>query len=183
MTRFFPLGVLLFLACATPQNTNLVDRQGRLLDEEAERTAVGNDDPLPPDTARVRVKADHTGINAEVGRRVLTRSEVQAIQRSGPGKLLQYVKVAPAFWSSRFLGFRLEKIRSKDARTHPPNLMQGDVILRINKVRIKTPDDFFSAFQTLDKAQKIVFDIWRNEKRILVSYDIIDGEPKQTGSR
>ena len=185
MTRFLPLLCLFILACATPLDKT-ANRRGRLLDEEAERVAGQSQIPTTTDTKttpQVRVTPGRVGIDAQTGRRILSRSEINAIRKAGPGKILQFVEVAPAFWSSRFLGFRLKRIHTADARARPPHLMEGDVILRINKVRIKTPDDFFLVFQTLEKAQNIVFDIWRKEKRILVSYEIRDPEPAQTWSR
>ena len=108
------------------------------------------------------------------GAPVLLRSEVEQAIAAGPGRLLGFLRVRPHAMKRRFLGFEIVEILAPDRRFHPPHLRPGDVILQINGIRMKQPENLFNALQSLRTAAKLEFDIWRAEKRVLVTYTIQD---------
>jgi len=72
----------------------------------------------------------------------------------------------------RFLGFEILELLAPDRRFQPPYLRPGDVILQINGIRMKQPENLFAALQALRTAESLEFDIWRAEKRVIVAYFI-----------
>ncbi len=125
--------------------------------------------PLPPASSSL-----NASLAAAPGARHFRRSELNRVIEKGPGHILQFVRVAPSYKSRRFLGFKLNQVLSKDARFQAPNVSMGDIILRINKVRIQTPGDFHKAFLTLKDAKEIEFDILRDTNRFLVVYPVLN---------
>ncbi len=108
------------------------------------------------------------------GAPILKRSEIEDAVAAGPGRLLGYVRVRPYSMKRRFLGFQILELLSSDARFQPPYLRRGDVILQINGIRMKQPENLYAALQSLRSAKTLEFDVWRNEKRVIVSYGIED---------
>ena len=115
------------------------------------------------------------------GRLVVTPSELNAVVAGGPGRLLSYVRVSPAFRSSRFLGHRVEKLLTGDPRFLPPNLRTGDVILRVNGFRVERPEQYIKAFESLKGAKEISFDLFRDEKRVRLVYAVEEQAPGGPG--
>ncbi len=102
----------------------------------------------------------------------LLRSEVKKAVVAGTGRLLGFVRVRPHSMKRRFLGFEIVELRASDSRFQPPHIRPGDVILQINGIRMKSPENLFDALQTLRFAPSLEFDIWREEKRVIVAYTI-----------
>jgi len=125
--------------------------------------------PLPPASESL-----DASLAAAPGARHFRRSELNKIIKGGPGHVLKFVRVAPSRKNRRFLGFRLDQVLTHDARFQSPNVSVGDVILRINKVRIQTPGDFHKAFLTLNEATEVEFDILRGSNRFLVVYPVLN---------
>jgi len=103
-----------------------------------------------------------------------SRREIQSVLSRGPGALLQKVRVQPFLKNNKFLGFQILWIDSEHPRFQAPYLQTGDTILRVNGVRIRRPEDYLTAFQSLKTADVVEFDIWRNEERLLIEYRIMD---------
>ena len=110
--------------------------------------------------------------SAEGGTPTLLRAEVDRVVEGGAGRLLAQVRVQPAFRSSRFLGYRVEEILATDSRFRPPHLRPGDVILRVNGFKIGRPEQFIQAFESLRDADEVVFDLWREARRVRLVYPI-----------
>lgn len=93
----------------------------------------------------------------------LTRAEAQALVARGLGSFLATVRVSPVFQAGRFQGFRLD-----DAENLPEwqragaDLRRGDVLVRINGVRIERPEQALWAFERLRVLPAITVEFLRD---------------------
>ena len=111
-------------------------------------------------------------VDRRAGRLVVTPEELEAVVAGGPGRLLSYLRVSPAFRSSRFLGYRILEILTADPRFGPPHLLTGDIVLRANGFRVERPEQYIKAFESLKGAREISLDLFRDEKRVRLVYAV-----------
>lgn len=163
------LGVIAMLACGSSKQANPTPPR-------AESRPIALPAPLPPASSSL-----DASLAAAPGARHFRRSELNRVVEKGPGHILKFVRVAPSHKARRFLGFQLDQVLTQDTRFQAPNVSVGDIILRINKVRIQTPGDFHEAFQTLKDAKEIEFDILRGSNRFLVIYPVLNDVTIQPG--
>ena len=152
---------------------------------KAENAAPNAETPAQAAPAGAEPRVIVRPLETRGGRPVVTTSELGAVVAGGPGRLLSYVRVSPAFRSSRFLGHRIEELLTDDPRFRAPHLRKGDVILRINGFRVERPEQYIKAFESLKGAREISFDLFRDEKRVRLVYDVEDrpaGGPGHQGA-
>ena len=92
----------------------------------------------------------------------LTRGEIEGLVRGGLGVLLGRVEVTPVMSAGRFVGFRLDAAQDLDAwHAAGADIRLGDVIVRVNGVRVERPEQAQWAFERLRIAQAIEVDVLR----------------------
>lgn len=98
--------------------------------------------------------------SAEPG--VVTETELQRLQQFGPSVVMQHVETAPAHEDDEFVGFEIVGV-SETARGYIESKLQpGDVVTHVNLVRLERPDDYMEAWDTLEDAEQIRFDVVRD---------------------
>jgi type II secretory pathway component PulC len=105
----------------------------------------------------------------------LTRAEVEALVAQGLGTFLARVEVSPVFARGRFVGFRLDSAEDLEAwRAAGADVQVGDVILRVNGIRIERPEQALWAFERLRIAHAIEVDLLRDGAPRTVRSPILD---------
>jgi type II secretory pathway component PulC len=105
----------------------------------------------------------------------LTRSEADALVAQGLGAWLARVRVAPVFQTGHFVGFRLEAARDLDAwHAAGADVRVGDVIQRVNGIRMERPEQALWAFERLRIAQAIEVQLLRDGSTVTVRSPIVD---------
>ncbi len=105
----------------------------------------------------------------------LTRAEVETALTRGLGVFLARVDVSPAMTNGRFVGFRLERADDiDDWHSAGADIRIGDVILRVNGIRIERPEQALWAFERLRIARAIDVDLIRNGAPRTISTPIVD---------
>lgn len=94
------------------------------------------------------------------------RSEV--INQISSGNFLRYINIVPVNNPS---GLKVTYV-SPRSFIYKLGIRPGDVILSINDVRIKTPEDSFSAFEQLKNADSITVIVLRNGKKVKLHYEL-----------
>jgi type II secretory pathway component PulC len=82
--------------------------------------------------------------------------------------------VKPSLKGNKFLGFQILWMSTDQPRFRAPFLHVGDIILQVNGIRMGRPEDYLAAFEALKTAQKVSFDIWRKDERLLIDYPIVE---------
>ena len=105
----------------------------------------------------------------------LTRGEIEALVRGGLGVLLGRVEVTPVMAAGRFVGFRLDAAQDLDAwHAAGADIRLGDVIVRVNGVRVERPEQAQWAFERLRIAQAIEVDLLREGAPTHIRAPIVD---------
>jgi type II secretory pathway component PulC len=108
----------------------------------------------------------------------IQRDELLKVLAKGPGALLAMVETEPYRRNGRFVGFKI--VRFASGAPGVIYLRRGDVIKAVNGLPVASPDDYFRAFQELQVASELRFDILRDDAPLLLTYPIIEslGEAK-----
>lgn len=124
--------------------------------ESAAPASVGTDRPRPPGP--------------------LTRPEVEALVARGLGVLLSRVDVSPVLDAGHhFVGFRLDRAEDlADWNAAGADVHLGDVIVRVNGIRIEHPEQALWAFERLRIARSIDVDLVRNGTPVTIRSPIVD---------
>ena len=80
------------------------------------------------------------------------------------------VETEPHRVGGRFRGFRI--LRFVHGEPSALDLRTGDVVCAINGKSIASPDDFFAAYQALQSAAELRFDLIRNGDTVTLAYPI-----------
>ena len=102
----------------------------------------------------------------------IRRGDLTAILDRGPGAVLAMVETEPHRENGQFVGFTLS--RFPGGAPAALDLREGDVLLKVNGLRIATPDDYFRAFQELKVASELRFEILRGDKRLTLTYPVVN---------
>ncbi len=131
-------------------------------------------DVLPEDEAVAEVPAPPEGGAAEGGELVVKRADVVAGLKKGPGWALGQVAVKPSRdGAGDFVGFEVDAFTPGASAIMSPPLKRGDVITHLMGVRLKSPDDYMSAWQLVNGSDTLridyvrdgapLFSVWRVE--------------------
>jgi hypothetical protein len=106
----------------------------------------------------------------------LTRADVEALVAGGLGAFLARIEVSPVMSRGRFVGFRLDAAQDlADWRAAGADIRLGDIVLRINGVRIERPEQAMWAFERLRIVSAIEVELLRDGAPVTVRYPIVDG--------
>lgn len=104
------------------------------------------------------------GSSAE--RYTVKRKEI--IEQISSGDFLKYINIVPLKEPPGL------KVNYVDPRSfiYKLGIRPGDVILSINEIRIRTPEDSFAAFEKLKSADEITITVMRKGKELKLHYEI-----------
>ncbi len=119
-----------------------------------------------------RAKPAKASFARKVGERqyLLDSSKVQQ-SLENPEKILTDARLLPNFKNGRQEGFSISEV-VPDGLYHSLGLRNGDILLRINGLKISNPEVAIQAMSALRGMNKINLDIIRNGKNISMSYQI-----------
>lgn len=136
--------------------------------ETPERPEVMNDAPpvvvLRPETPSA---LDANG--------ALRRTAVDAFLAEGPHAVLGAAALVPARNASgSVLGFRIEAITSDGAFLTAAGLQTGDVVTKVNGQSIVLPDQFMSAWEAMDDADRLRVEVLRDGDELVLEWPIAE---------
>ena len=102
----------------------------------------------------------------------IRRGDLSTILAKGPGAVLAMVETEPFRQNGKFAGFTIARFKKG-----PPavvDLREGDVLQSVNGLRIVSPDDYFRAFQELQVASELRFDILRDGVPRTFTYKVVE---------
>ena len=128
--------------------------------ELPESMEVLEERPAAGDVAAV--PAPPEGSAGTGGELVVKRADVVAGLKKGPGWALGQVSVKPSRDSAGdFVGFEVDSFSPAAGPVMSPPLQRGDVITHLMGVRLKSPDDYMSAWQLVNGSDTLRIDYVR----------------------
>ena len=104
----------------------------------------------------------------------LDRADVDAFLAQGPGWFVRHVAMEPAHLGDQFVGHRIVSFFESDERFATVDLRPGDVVVRVNDMRIGKPEQFMKAWEDMKVARKLVVEYVRGGSVRVLTWDIID---------
>ncbi len=92
----------------------------------------------------------------------------EIIKQIASGEFLRYINIVPI---KNPAGLKVNYVNPQSF-VYRLGIRPGDVILSINDVRIRTPEDSFSAFEQLKNADSVVITVYRNGKELKLKYEL-----------
>ncbi len=112
---------------------------------------------------------------SEGGELVVKRADVQEGLKRGPGWALGQVRVTPSRDDSGgFVGFEIAEFSPEAGGVMSPPLVVGDVITHLMGVRLKSPDDYMSAWQVIGGSDTIRIDYVRAGSALFSEWRVED---------
>lgn len=184
LTLLIPLAAasLTAAACGGPSSAHRATSR-RAPTAHAAAATTGDEATAPPRGASDPASSPTTAPRAPAAARApgpLNRAEVEAILTEGLGRFLARVAVSPVLARGRFVGFRLDAAEDLDAwHAAGADIRVGDVILRVNGIRIERPEQALWAFERLRIANEIAVDLLRGGAQVAVRSPILpDGQAR-----
>ena len=115
---------------------------------------------------KVKVNSSTPSTSAQTNTFTVKRSEI--IKQISSGDFLRYINIVPV---KNPAGLKVNYV-SPRSFIYKLGIRPGDVILSINDIRIKTPEDSFSAFEQLKSADSITLVVLRNGKEVKLHYEL-----------
>ena len=100
----------------------------------------------------------------------VSKAQLNAILAKGPANILAQVQTDAYKINGRFAGFKIVSFRIDASEVL--GIKPGDVVIKVNDLKIETPDQYFEVFEKLKKAAFIKFDILRDGKAKIIKTDI-----------
>lgn len=104
---------------------------------------------------------------------VVTEAEIEQLKRYGPAVVMQHVDARPAYGEDdEFIGFRIEEASETARQYLEPDIEVGDVVTHVNLVELEQPDDYMEAWESLEGADEVRFDVIRDGQQEDVVLDV-----------
>ena len=100
--------------------------------------------------------------------KTFTVNRKEIIDQISSGDFLRFINIVPVKDPS---GLKVNYV-SPRSFIYKLGIRPGDVILSINDIRIRTPEDSFSAFEQLKNADSITVVVLRNGKEVKLHYEL-----------
>ncbi|MEI8259353.1 MAG: hypothetical protein WCJ30_27110 [Deltaproteobacteria bacterium] len=105
----------------------------------------------------------------------LTREEAERLVARGLGPFLARIEVSPVLAAGRFVGFRLDRATDlADWQAAGADIRLGDVIVRVNGVRIERPEQGLWAFEQLRIVRAIDVELVRQGSPLRLHSPIVE---------
>lgn len=98
-------------------------------------------------------------------------TDIDQMYANGIDPIMRSAKVIPRLKDGRIDGFKVLKIK-KDSRFEKLGLINGDVILQINDIKMTDPEDALKLFEAFKTAKSITLEIERDGARKTLSYTV-----------
>jgi hypothetical protein len=106
----------------------------------------------------------------------LSRAEVEGLVSRGLAAFLATIRVSPVISNDRFVGFRLDAAQDLSSwRASGADVRLGDVIVRVNGIRIERPEQALWAFEGLRAASSIEVEVLREGSLVTIRSPILGG--------
>jgi len=106
------------------------------------------------------------GQSSRSQRFTVKRKEV--VEEISSGEFLKYINIVP---TKNPEGLKVNYVNPRSF-VYKLGIRPGDIILSINDIRIKTPEDSFSAFERLKSADTITITVLRRGKEVKLHYEL-----------
>jgi len=110
--------------------------------------------------------SSRTPSTPQTQRYTVKRKEI--VEELSSGEFLKYINIVP---TKNPEGLKVNYVNPRSF-VYKLGIRPGDVILSINDVRIKTPEDSFSAFERLKSADAITITVLRRGKEVKLHYEL-----------
>lgn len=120
---------------------------------------------------QLKGKEEHKGKRGETvssGRESYTVKRSEIIEQISSGDFLKYISIVPI---KNPQGLKVNYVNPRSF-IYKLGIRPGDVILSINEIRIKSPEDSFAAFEKLKSADSITITVLRRGKEVKLHYEI-----------
>jgi len=101
-------------------------------------------------------------------RQSYTVKKSQIIEQISSGDFLKYINIVP---SKEPEGLKVNYVNPRSF-IYKLGIRPGDVILSINEIRIKSPEDSFAAFEKLKTADTVTITVMRDGKEVKLHYEL-----------
>ena len=92
----------------------------------------------------------------------------QVIEEISSGNFLKYISIVP---SDNPKGLKVTYVNRRSF-IYKLGIRPGDIITSINDIRIRTPEDSFSAFEQLKNSDSVTITVLRNGKEVKLHYEL-----------
>ncbi len=106
------------------------------------------------------------GISQSERRFTVSRREI--LRQISSGEFLKYINIVP---NSNPPGLKVNYVNTRSF-IYKLGIRPGDVIVSINDIRIRTPEDSFAAFEKLKNSDSVTIEVLRRGKRVKLHYEI-----------
>ncbi|MEO2083031.1 MAG: PDZ domain-containing protein [Desulfurobacteriaceae bacterium] len=101
-------------------------------------------------------------------KRTFTVKRSEIMEEIASGEFLKYINIVP---SKDPEGLKVNYVNPRSF-IYKLGIRPGDVIVSINDIRIRTPEDSFSAFEQLKNSDSITITVLRRGKKVRLRYEI-----------
>ena len=116
-------------------------------------------------------KATRVGIRSAGENRWTVSRETADAARTNIAEQLRLAQMEPRIVNGRTNGFLVRKLYTKSLLTQM-GIRRGDVILRVNNMRLDSPEKALQILQQLREARQLTVNLERNDKPMTFAYEI-----------
>ncbi len=117
---------------------------------------------------KVKLSSSNSAFSSNLQTNSFTVKRSEVINQISSGDFLRYINIVPITNPS---GLKVTYV-SPRSFIYKLGIRPGDVIISINDIRIKTPEDSFSAFEQLKNADSITVVVLRNGREVKLHYEL-----------
>jgi len=141
-------------------------RLKRVLPQQAVFEKGGKEFILKLEEKRKEEKSSTAYQTSQTQRYTVNRREI--VEELSSGEFLKYINIIP---TKNPEGLKVNYVNPRSF-IYKLGIRPGDIILSINDVRIKTPEDSFSAFERLKNADSITITVLRRGREVKLHYEL-----------
>ena len=103
----------------------------------------------------------------------IRKNDLLRILAEGPGAILRRLRLSPHREKSRFIGYRIGAVpQNVPFLVHGPQV--GDVLLRVNGMRVLMPKDLVVLWKHLRESAQIEVDLLRGQKAVRWTIPVVE---------
>ena len=137
-------------------------------DKSTTELVLHDEERRPP---RNRAKETRVGIRSAGENRWTVSRETADAARTNIAEQLRLAQMEPRIVNGQTNGFLVRKLYTKSLLTKM-GIRRGDVILRVNNMRLDSPEKALQILQQLREARQLTVNLERNDKPMTFAYEI-----------
>jgi general secretion pathway protein C len=106
---------------------------------------------------------------SSISKRTYTVKRSEIIKEISSGKFLRYINILPV--EKPQSGLKVIYVNPRSF-IYKLGIRPGDIIVSINNIAIRTPEDSFSAFEQLKSSDSVTITVYRNRKQVTLHYEL-----------